>query len=116
MAPAATAKKRIGITIGDCNGIGPELILRTLNAPNITRDLELIIYGSSKVFQFYSDLLRLPELEFTSIEDPGSVNGPSIYLIECLEEEAAIQPGSASKFSATLAKNALERSAEHLKE
>ena len=40
---------RVGITIGDVNGIGPEIIIKSLMDIRILSDFTPVIYGSSKV-------------------------------------------------------------------
>ncbi len=43
-------KPVIGITLGDFNGIGPEIILKTLTDHGITKFCTPVIYGSTKIF------------------------------------------------------------------
>ncbi len=116
MAPAATAKKRIGITIGDYNGIGPELILRTFKDPNFLADQILIVYGSKRVLDYYAEILGINYLEINLISKPDDSLENSINLIECSKEEVIVEPGTPSRDSASMAKNSLELCAKHLKE
>ena len=44
---------RVGISVGDVNGIGPEVIMKALSDNRILLDCTPIIYGSTKVFSFY---------------------------------------------------------------
>ena len=51
---------RVAITHGDTNGIGYEVILKTLADPNILELFTPIIYGSPKVAAYYRKALDLP--------------------------------------------------------
>ncbi len=44
---------KVGITQGDFNGIGPEVIIKTLADSRMTELATPVIYGSSKAFSFY---------------------------------------------------------------
>ena len=44
---------KVGITLGDINGIGPEIIIKALKDNRILSDITPVIYGSSKVISFY---------------------------------------------------------------
>src|SRR5690606_3102677 len=56
------AKPRILFTMGDPNGIGPEIILKIFNLNSITSRYDLKVVGSAKVFKYYSELLKLPDI------------------------------------------------------
>jgi 4-hydroxythreonine-4-phosphate dehydrogenase len=47
-------KTRILLTVGDYNGIGPEIILRTLSNPAILRRFDLTVVSPVSVLEFYS--------------------------------------------------------------
>ena len=51
-------KIRIGITIGDFNGIGPEVIIKALSNSKITEHITAIIYGSSKVMAYHKNIVK----------------------------------------------------------
>lgn len=48
--------------MGDPNGIGPEIILKIFNLNSITSRYDIKVVGSAKVFRYYSELLKLPDL------------------------------------------------------
>ena len=49
----------IGITQGDCNGIGYEVIIKSLANANVLDLFTPIVYGSSKAFAYYKK--QIPE-------------------------------------------------------
>jgi len=60
-------KIKIGISIGDVNGVGLEIILKTL-ADKRVRDMFLpVIYGSSKVVIYHKNMISLDDFSFASV-------------------------------------------------
>ena len=57
-------KIRIGISIGDINGIGLEVILKTLSHPQILNLCIPVIYGSSKVISYHKNVVGLEAFQF----------------------------------------------------
>ena len=51
----------VGITQGDSNGIGYEVIIKALSDPRILDQFTPVVYGSSKLFSFYRK--TIPEIE-----------------------------------------------------
>lgn len=58
---------KIGITQGDINGVGYEIILKTLADNRILENAVFIIYGSSKVAAFYKKQLEMDNLNFNIV-------------------------------------------------
>jgi len=86
-------KPVIGISIGDLNGIGPELILKTFSDPRILEHCTPIIFASNKAINFYRK--SFPDLNFNYqiIKDFSKINYRQINVFNCWEEEVAINPG-----------------------
>ena len=57
-------KLKIGISIGDVNGIGLEVILKTLSDPRIVDRCVPIIYGSSTVISYHKNTMEIEEFEY----------------------------------------------------
>lgn len=57
-------RTRVAITLGDPNGIGPEVVLKCLDDPLLIKRVEPVIVGSRKVLEFHAETLnrRLPDL------------------------------------------------------
>ena len=62
----------VGITQGDSNGIGYEVIIKALADPRILEQFTPVIYGSSKLFSFYRN--TIPEVEQM---DPNAIASAS---------------------------------------
>lgn len=69
---------RLLLTLGDPNGIGPELIIKIFNDKYFLQKYELIVIGSKKVLNYYSSLLNFPTISEKNIIDVSLPNGFSI--------------------------------------
>jgi 4-hydroxythreonine-4-phosphate dehydrogenase len=102
-------KIKIGISIGDVNGIGLEVILKTLIEPGILNYCTPIVYGHTKVTSFHRKALRLGELSFNVIEDAASANPKRVNLINCWEEDVKIELGQSTETGGKYALLSLEK-------
>jgi 4-hydroxythreonine-4-phosphate dehydrogenase len=112
-----TNKPRIGITLGDYNGVGPEVVLKALSDNRILNLITPVVYGSSKVISFYKKLLNLEELNYTQVRNKGQYAVKSVNVINCWGDDAyEINPGKASRESGKAAFLALKQASSELKE
>ena len=110
-------KPRVGITLGDYNGVGPEVVLKALSDNRILNLVTPVVYGSSRVISFYKKLLNLEEFNYTQVRNPGQYAVKSINVINCWGEDAMeINPGKASVESGKAAFIALKQASLELKE
>jgi 4-hydroxythreonine-4-phosphate dehydrogenase len=110
-------KIRIGITLGDYNGIGPEVVIKALSDNRVLNLITPVIYGSSRVISYYKKLLGVEELNYTQVRNKGQFAPKSINVINCWgEDNFEISPGKASKESGKAAFLALKQASEDLKE
>ena len=77
-------KLKIGITIGDINGVGPEVIIKTFSDNRMLQECTPVIYGSSKALSFHRKALNIAEFNFNTIRNIKEViakklNVKSIY-------------------------------------
>lgn len=86
-------KPIIGITTGDLNGIGPEIIIKTLSDNRILDLCTPVIFASNKVINFYRRMSGDQPFNFTSTKDLTKLNPKQINVFNCWEEEVPIQPG-----------------------
>jgi 4-hydroxythreonine-4-phosphate dehydrogenase len=108
-------KPIIGITLGDYNGIGPEVILKSLASPRILKWCTPVIYGSSKVLDFYRAKFELKEWNIQSIQDASEAKSGESYVINCWDDAATlIEPGKETKEAGKAAFDCLERASNDL--
>jgi 4-hydroxythreonine-4-phosphate dehydrogenase len=109
-------KPRIGITLGDINGIGPEIIIKALSDHRIMSLLTPVVYGSGRVLSFYKKLLNNEEVNYTQVKNKGQFIARQLNLVNCWEDVIEIVPGKASKETGKAALLSLQKACEELKE
>lgn len=106
----------IGITQGDSNGIGYEVIIKALADARILDLCIPIVYGSSRAFGFYKNQVPLSEVINTNIINTAKDYHPKrINIINCVPDTFRIDPGQPTKDSAHSAIIALKACVEDLK-
>jgi 4-hydroxythreonine-4-phosphate dehydrogenase len=109
-------KPRIGITLGEINGIGPEVVIKALHDHRIMNMTTPVIYGSSKVLSFYKKLLNIEEFSYSPVRTLGQYSPKSINLVNCWDETIEITPGKASVATGKAALQALKQATGDLKD
>lgn len=108
-------KPVVGFSCGDINGIGIELIIKTLSDIRITDVCIPVVFASNKSINFYRKVL--PDLNFAyqSIKDFSRLNPKQINVFNCWEEEVAITPGLLNETGGRYALLSLEQAVKSLK-
>ena len=83
----------IGITHGDINGIGYEVILKTLCDSRIFDEFIPIVYGQSKVFSYYKKNFNMEDLSYTLIREVRQAQPGRINFINHTDSELKVEPG-----------------------
>jgi len=109
-------KPRIGITLGDLNGIGPEVIIKVLTDNRLMSLMTPVVYGSAKVLSFYRKLMNLEEFNYSQVKSKGQFFSKTINVVNCWEDVIEINPGQASRQTAHAALLCLKKAVEELKE
>jgi len=86
-------KLKIGISIGDINGIGPEVVLKTLANPSIKNMCTPVIYASSKVIAYHKNIAELEDFHFQSQQSADRLHKDRVNVINCWDEQVNIQLG-----------------------
>ena len=101
-------KIKIGITHGDTNGIGYEVILKALEDPRMLELCTPVIYGSAKVAATYRKLAELPPVQLHQIPSAAQASPDQINIINVVDEQLKVEPGVASHDAGHAAFLALE--------
>ena len=109
-------KPRIGITIGDLNGIGAEVIIKALADSRLLSLFTPVVYGSTKVLSYYRKQMNLEEFNYSQVKVKGQYFAKAINVVNCWEEMIELNPGQPSKQTAKAALISLKRAVEDLKE
>ncbi|MEJ5961411.1 4-hydroxythreonine-4-phosphate dehydrogenase PdxA [Pedobacter immunditicola] len=107
-------KVKIGISIGDVNGIGLEVILKTLANNSILDYCTPIVYGHTKVASYHRKALGLTDFNFNVIASASLANPKKANLINCWEEDVKIELGSSTEIGGKYALLSLEKATEDL--
>ncbi|MEP7320083.1 MAG: 4-hydroxythreonine-4-phosphate dehydrogenase PdxA [Panacibacter sp.] len=108
-------KPIVGFSCGDINGIGIELIIKTLTDIRITDICVPVVFGSNKSINFYRK--ALPDLNFAyqNIKDFTRLNPKQINVFNCWEEEVQITPGQLTETGGKYALLSLQQAVKSLK-
>ncbi len=108
------SKVKLGITIGDINGIGPEVIIKALNNDMLLNECVPIIYGSSKVMGYHKNIVKDPNFHFSNVNRTDRAASGKISLINCWQDSVTINLGEATEDSGKSAYIALDRAVDDL--
>ena len=86
-------KIRVGITHGDFNGIGYEIIMKTLQDARLLDMFTPVIYGSSNIASYYRKTFDISDINFNLIKKADYANPKRVNIINCFENEVKIEVG-----------------------
>ena len=89
-------KLRIGITHGDINGIGCEIILKALNDARMFELFTPVVYSSPKVIAYYRKTLGLNNLNTYSVRSCEEAHDDRINVVNCLNDEVRVEMGKST--------------------
>jgi len=86
-------KIKVGISIGDLNGIGIEVVLKALYHPSICDMCTPVIYGSKKVVDFHRKLTSVSDIPYKNIQHKEKIHIGKINVVNCWKEDLDIKLG-----------------------
>lgn len=104
----------VGITQGDINGIGLEVVLKTLMEPGITELFTPVLFSSQKTVSYYRKVLGFEEFSFNPLKDFTQVNHKKANVFLCYDEEVNIEMGKATDLSGKYAYISLDKATQAL--
>ncbi|HVI46238.1 MAG TPA: 4-hydroxythreonine-4-phosphate dehydrogenase PdxA [Chitinophaga sp.] len=116
MSNTHTNKPVIGITIGDINSIGAEIIIKTFTDNRMMEFCTPVIFASNKTINFYRKLINENNFNYQSIKDFTRLNHKQVNVYNCWEEEIQITPGVLNEAGGKYAARALEAAIQCLKD
>jgi len=106
----------LGITQGDINGIGYEVIIKALLDPRILEICTPVVYGSPKVLAYHRKALNIPNFSLNAIACAKEANPRRANLINCLDDNVRVELGKSSGYAGEAAFIALEMAVRDLTE
>jgi len=86
-------KVKVGISTGDINGIGIEVIMKTLSDSRIFDQVTPVVYSSVKTTTLHRKALGMLDFSFNLIKEAADANSRKANLINCWDEEVQIDLG-----------------------
>lgn len=109
-------KPVLGITTGDLNGVGPEIIIKTFSDSRFLDMCVPVIFASNKLINYYRKIAVDYPLNFTSTKDLTQLNLKQVNIFNCWEDEVPIQPGALTETGGKYAVRSLMVAAQCLKD
>ncbi|MDO8897096.1 MAG: 4-hydroxythreonine-4-phosphate dehydrogenase PdxA [Bacteroidales bacterium] len=106
---------KVGITHGDINGIGYEVIIKALEDVRMLELFTPIIYGHSRVASFHKKNVNVGEFNFNLVKDASQANPKRVNIINCTEQDLKIDLGISTAIAGEAALLALEMAMSDLK-
>lgn len=101
-------KIRVGITHGDINGVGYEVILKTFSDPTMLELCTPVIYGSPKVAAYHRKAMEIPT-NFSIVNTAEDAQDGRVNVVNCIEEELKVELSKPTPEAGKAALTALER-------
>jgi len=108
-------KIKVGITQGDINGIGYEIIFKALADSRLLELFTPVIYGSSKVAAYHRKALNIANFSLNNIRTPDDANPKRVNIVNCLGDEVRVELGKSTTIAGDAAFKALERAVQDIK-
>jgi 4-hydroxythreonine-4-phosphate dehydrogenase len=109
-------KPIIGITTGDLNGVGLELIIKIFSDNRMLELCTPVIFASNKAINYYRRIVTEYQLNFASTKTFEGLNTKQVNVFNCWEEEVAITPGELTDEGGKYAVRSLMVAAQCLKD
>lgn len=109
-------KIKIGISHGDINGIGYEVIMKTLQDARILEMCTPIVYGSPKVAAYHRKALNMNHFNFNNIKHANEADTRRANIINCIDDNIRVELGKSSGIAGEASYMALETAVNDLKE
>jgi len=109
-------KPIIGFSCGDLNGIGLEIIIKSLSDSRLLDFMVPVIFANNKSINFYKKDLPEYNLVYASIPDFSKLNPKQVNVLNCWDEEVNITPGELTETGGKYALISLEKAVAALKD
>ena len=106
--PEKEQRIRVGITHGDINGIGYEIIIKTLQDQRLMENYTIIVYGSSKVASYHRKTLNINDFNFNLVKKADLAHPRRPNIVNIVEDEVKIDLGKSTPIAGELASLSLE--------
>lgn len=109
------SKIKVGISIGDLNGIGLEIIIKTFKDNRMMEFCTPIIFGSSKVASIHRKAIDIQAFNFNIIKQIGDAKDKKVNMLNLWEDDIEVKFGESTTKSGEMAFNSIKKAASALK-
>lgn len=106
---------KLGISCGDINGVGPEILLKIFSNPHIYNHCTPVYYGTTQSLKYYIDLYEMDNVSYKTIRDTEDCEAGKINVKVVSDQKIQIKPGEASPETGALAVKSLFAAVEDIK-
>lgn len=90
---------RVGISHGDINGVGYEIIIKTLMDSRVLEMCTPVVYGSPKVAAYHRKALNISNFSFNTIQSVNELMIKRPQIINCIDDEVRVELGKSTKLA-----------------
>ena len=108
-------KIRVGITHGDINGVGYEVILKAFSDPTMMELCTPRVYGSPKVATYHRKAMDI-QANFSIINVADEAQDGKLSILNCVDDELKVELTAATPDAGKAALDALERALQDYRE
>lgn len=105
---------RLGITLGDVNGVGPEVILKTFSDSRVFDFCVPVIFASAKTIAYHKKVTHLKSLSLHIIDNTSEIKSRKLNVLNCWSDEVQIDIGKSTEIGGQYALKSLEAASEAL--
>ena len=105
---------RVGISIGDINGIGPEVVIKALSDNRVLLDFTPIIYASNKILAHHKKILELNDFIYQSCRTAADARNRKINVVNICDDDIQFDLGKPTEISGKMAFQSLEAATQDL--
>ena len=111
-------KLTIAITAGDINGVGYEIILKSLINPHICEICRPIVYGNAKVARQHAKTLteEYHNIQWNIIDSPKQAKDGRLNLLTCYGDDTPVNMGTSTHEAGQAALKSLQRATADLQQ
>lgn len=109
-------KIRLGITHGDVNGIGYEVILKAVMDTRLTEMCTIIIYGSPKIAAYHRKALNISNFSLNHITEADKANPKRVNVINCVPDNVRVELGKSTSMAGEASLAALQKAKEDMQD
>ena len=109
-------KIRLGISSGDINGVGLEVVIKTLSDARMLDHCTPVIYGSAKVVSYHKNIVKPDDFSYQSLSSAQHLKRDRINVVNCWNEDITITLGEPNEDSGKFAYVALDKAVQDLRD